>query len=71
MVTDRKGGFTNEGSKCGGFFGWGGCVGESNLWRARVRLRREDGNPVGFGPLMLVLCAAPCSNDPWRKVQTT
>jgi len=22
---------------------WGGCVGESILWRAFVRLRREDG----------------------------
>ena len=28
-----------------GYLAWGGCVGESILWRASVRLRREDGNP--------------------------
>ena len=26
----------------------GGCGWGEYLWRASVRLRREDGNPVGF-----------------------
>ena len=62
MKKNPAGGFEIDATKAGGFFGWGGCVGESILWRAFVRLRREDGNPVTEPPLMLVLCAALCSN---------
>ena len=35
MEKNLAGGFEDDASKAGGFFGWGGCVGESILWRAR------------------------------------
>ena len=45
LLWKKKGGFPLISN---GLLAWGGCVGESILWCASVRLRREDGNPVGF-----------------------
>ena len=33
-----------------------GVAGVSILWRARVRLRREDGNPGGFASPRTLIC---------------